>query len=91
MIDLIKAKGWRCTAPAVQAGDVILWDARTIHGSLPTATPEFSRSSFTSHFSTAAGRFVNARARRTQINGVAVQFPKPRIAGVLKRLLLARR
>lgn len=87
MVELIKAKGWQCAAPCVNAGDIILWDARTIHGSLPTSTPEFSRSSFTSHFSAAGGRFINARSRGTLINGVAVPFPRPRLTDFLRKLL----
>ena len=74
IVNLIKSKGWSCTAPSLQAGDVLLWDARTIHGSLPTTTPQFSRSSLTSHFT--AIRFIKKRNRRTRINGIGVAFPR---------------
>jgi phytanoyl-CoA hydroxylase len=74
--DMAKFYGWKCVAPALRAGDVLLWDSMTIHGSLTTTTPQYSRSSLTSHFSSARGRFIRARTRRTPVNGVAVSYPK---------------
>ena len=50
IIDLIAEFGLECRAPALAKGDVLLWNARTIHGSLGTNQPESSRSSLTAHF-----------------------------------------
>ncbi|MBI3896972.1 MAG: phytanoyl-CoA dioxygenase family protein [Gammaproteobacteria bacterium] len=44
-------------APTLQQGDVILWSSLTIHGSLATTTPEYSRRSFTAHYIPASHRY----------------------------------
>ena len=91
VLDLIKAQRWTCTAPSLKAGDVLLWDSRTIHGSLPTSEPQHSRSSFTSHFSSSRGRFIKARTRRTQVNGIAVAYPKFNIKNYIRGFLGSKR
>jgi phytanoyl-CoA hydroxylase len=40
----------RISAPALQKGDVLFWNSRTVHGALPTIDPSFSRKSITAHF-----------------------------------------
>ena len=37
-------------APALKKGDVLFWNSRTIHGSLPTIDQRFSRKSLTAHY-----------------------------------------
>ena len=37
-------------APALNKGDVLFWNSRTIHGSLNTRDPSFSRKSLTAHY-----------------------------------------
>jgi phytanoyl-CoA hydroxylase len=37
-------------APAMKKGDVLFWNSRTIHGSLPNRNPSFSRKSLTAHY-----------------------------------------
>ena len=37
-------------APALKQGDVLFLNSRTIHGSLPTINPQFSRKSITAHY-----------------------------------------
>ncbi|MBW4651337.1 MAG: phytanoyl-CoA dioxygenase family protein [Kastovskya adunca ATA6-11-RM4] len=37
-------------APALQKGDVLFWNSRTIHGALPTINPQYSRKSLTAHY-----------------------------------------
>ena len=86
MVNTIKAKGWVCTAPALEPGDVVVWDSRTIHGSLPTTSPEHSRHSLTAHYTLARGRFITDRTRRRSVNGISVPFPKLRIGNFLRRL-----
>ncbi|CAN5679727.1 hypothetical protein BH20ACT2_BH20ACT2_19350 [soil metagenome] len=68
-------------APALQAGDVLLWSSRTIHGSLSTETPDRSRRSFTAHFIPDSSRFLQWQRRVVPldvaaINGVRVHHPK---------------
>ncbi len=40
----------RIVAPALEKGDVLFWNAATIHGSLPTRDGRFSRKSATAHY-----------------------------------------
>ena len=63
IIDLIADFGLECRAPALAQGDVLLWNARTIHGSLGTNQPEASRSSMTAHFIPEADRFLQFQSR----------------------------
>jgi phytanoyl-CoA hydroxylase len=68
-------------APALGAGDVLLWSSRTIHGSLPTFEPNRSRRSFTAHFIPGGSRFVQWHRRvvpldLTSVDGIAVHHPK---------------
>ncbi len=46
-------------APALKKGDVLFWNSRTIHGSLPTQDPRFSRKSLTAHYIPAELEFGN--------------------------------
>jgi len=68
-------------APALAAGDVLLWSSRTIHGSLPTSQPDRSRRSFTAHYIPDDSRFLQWHRRivpldLTMVQGVAVHHPK---------------
>lgn len=38
------------SAPALNAGDVVFWNSKTVHGSLPTQDPAHSRKSLTAHY-----------------------------------------
>jgi phytanoyl-CoA hydroxylase len=66
-----------CVAPILQCGDVLLWTALTIHGSLPTHAPEYSRRSFTAHYVPQSHQFQwNVRDKNSKqkilINGAEV-------------------
>lgn len=37
-------------APALKKGDVLFWNSRTVHGSLPTKNSKYSRKSLTAHY-----------------------------------------
>jgi phytanoyl-CoA hydroxylase len=50
-------------APFLKKGDILFWNAKTIHGSLRSSRPEFSRSSLTSHFIPASHRFLQFQSR----------------------------
>jgi len=63
IIELIETQGLTCTAPALTAGDVLLWSSKTIHGSLETRTPDRSRSSLTVHFIPASTKLMQFQRR----------------------------
>lgn len=63
IIDLIADFKLECRAPALRQGDVLLWNARTIHGSLETNQPDRSRSSLTAHFIPEGDRFLQFQSR----------------------------
>jgi phytanoyl-CoA hydroxylase len=68
-------------APALRQGDVLLWNAWTIHGSLDSQDPVHSRSSVTCHAIAESHRFLQLQTRLmnldiTRVNGVSVHCPK---------------
>ena len=68
-------------APALRKGDVFFWGAKTIHGSLKTTQPEYSRSSFTAHFIPVSHRFLQYQSivkplKLATINGLQMNQPK---------------
>jgi len=74
IVNFLKSSGMNCIAPLLRAGDVLFWDARTIHGSLATHNPKYSRASFTAHYSLDEGRFVPEKSKSTKLNGVSVVY-----------------
>jgi phytanoyl-CoA hydroxylase len=68
-------------APFLQKGDVLFWNSKTIHGSLRTTRPQFSRSSLTSHFIPVSHRFLQFQSKikplnLREFNGMAFHCPK---------------
>jgi phytanoyl-CoA hydroxylase len=68
-------------APIMNKGDVMFWNAKTIHGSLRTTTPEFSRSSLTAHYIPASHKFLQFQSRIKPLkireyNGMEFHCPK---------------
>jgi phytanoyl-CoA hydroxylase len=51
-------------APALEKGDVLFWNSRTIHGALPTSDRRFSRKSLTAHYLPADYAFGNLFVRK---------------------------
>jgi phytanoyl-CoA hydroxylase len=51
-------------APELAAGDVLLWNSRTVHGSLPTIDAAWSRKSLTAHYLPSHLAFGNLFARK---------------------------
>jgi phytanoyl-CoA hydroxylase len=51
-------------APALKKGDVLFWNSRTIHGSLKTQNPSFSRKSLTAHYLPSHMAFGNLFVRK---------------------------
>jgi phytanoyl-CoA hydroxylase len=80
VIDTILRFKLQCHAPPMRKGDVLLWAARTIHGSLQTKGTG-SRSSFTAHFIPASTGLLQFQARARsmklrEVNGLQVHCPK---------------
>jgi len=83
VVELMREHGLEIHAPALRKGDAIVWPSKTIHGSLQTTQPHFSRKCVTAHFVPASGGFVWHHTRQAQlnlrdVNGVPVQFHKDR-------------
>lgn len=63
VIDLMRDFGMKVVAPALSEGDVLLWNSRTIHGSLDSPAAETSRQSLTAHFIPASRGFMQFQTR----------------------------
>ena len=68
-------------APFLQKGDVLFWNAWTIHGSLDSQNPYRSRSSITCHAIPESHRFLQLQNRimslqLDEVNGIQVHRPK---------------
>jgi len=55
-------------APALKKGDVLFWNSRTIHGSLETIDPKYSRKSLTAHFLPSQLTFGNLFTQKPWVN-----------------------
>lgn len=82
MKTIIREQKLECAAPALQKGDVLLWNSKTIHGSLKTTQAEYSRSSLTGHYIPSSMRFLQLQSRIKGLalgsyNGMEVHYPKP--------------
>lgn len=92
VIDVIRQHGLECRAPALRKGDVLFWGSKTIHGSMETSQPQYSRSSITSHYIPASSRFMQYQVRvkslnLSTINGMPVHTPKD-MASPVERLVM---
>jgi phytanoyl-CoA hydroxylase len=70
-----------CKAPALDAGDVLFWNSKTIHGSLETSDGRYGRRSLTAHYLPTADRFLQHQTRIRPLsmldyNGYPVHSPK---------------
>lgn len=79
--DTIRNHQLRFAAPALAKGDALFWAAKTIHGSLPTTQPQFSRRSITGHFIPESQQFLQFQSRikplhYDTVNGVKISRPK---------------
>lgn len=79
--DTIIKKDLECFAPALSKGDVMFWHGKTIHGSLATTQPQYSRSSFTAHYMPLARTLLQMQVREKklslrEVNGMKMNFPK---------------
>lgn len=68
VLDTIHQYKLQCCAPALRKGDVLFWTSKTIHGSLKTLQPKFSRSSLTMHFIPASANFLQFQSRLRKLH-----------------------
>jgi phytanoyl-CoA hydroxylase len=81
IVKLIRERGLELRAPALAAGDVLFWNAKTIHGSLPTRGTTNTRQSLTAHYIPKSHRFLQLQSRIKPLalaehNGIMVHCPK---------------
>jgi len=81
VVDKIKTLNLEIRAPALEKGDVLFWNALTIHGSLDSQDPQHSRSSITCHAIPNSRRFLSHQTHFTKtttdmVNGTDVFRPK---------------
>jgi phytanoyl-CoA hydroxylase len=81
VVDKIRALDLPIRAPVMNKGDVLFWNALTIHGSLDSQDPLRSRSSVTCHAIPRSRRFLKWQVHRMdiradEVNGTWVHRPK---------------
>ncbi len=94
MADFVRNGPLDCVAPILRQGDMLLWSAMTIHGSLPSAQPQWSRRSFTGHYVPRSHQLKKHLKRETAlqtitVNGVQVTLHSDQqtVLGLLKSVL----
>jgi phytanoyl-CoA hydroxylase len=91
VVDKIKEQRLPIRAPFLQTGDVLLWNALTIHGSLNSQDTSCSRSSITCHAIPASRRFLSLQTRLLDVPTDTVNRAKifrPKDLTVLKNRLI---
>lgn len=86
VVGKVRELGLEIRAPRLEKGDVLFWNAWTIHGSLDSQHTNRSRSSITCHAIPASDRFLQLQLRVLDVdtdvvNGVAVYRPKDLASG----------
>ena len=81
VVDKIKDLNLQIRAPVLEKGDVLFWNALTIHGSLNSQDPVRSRSSVTCHAIPRSRQFLQWQVRlmdlaTDEINGTHIYRPK---------------
>lgn len=91
VVEKIKSLKLEIRAPALEQGDVLFWNALTIHGSLDSQDPRHSRSSITCHAIPRSRLFLSHQTQLTnvstdEVNGTQVFRPKD-LAALRNRLV----
>lgn len=81
VVKTIKDRGLQIRAPKLDKGDVLIWNARTIHGSLDSQDQVRRRASVTLHAIPETHRFLQLQnrivpLRLREVNGVPIHHPK---------------
>ena len=92
VVERIGRDGLTIRAPLLRQGDVLFWNARTIHGSLDSHDEARSRSSITCHAIPSRKRFLKLQTRvldiaTDRVNGVDVYRPKDQALPVNRAVL----
>ena len=93
VVQLMREKKMEIRAPILEKGDVLFWNAWTIHGSLKSADNHHSRSSITCHAIPSSDRFLQFQTRVLDVpydeyNQVKLWRPKDQ-ARLKNRLILS--
>jgi phytanoyl-CoA hydroxylase len=91
VVDKIKKLNLTIRAPALQKGDVLFWNALTIHGSLNTQDPRHSRSSITCHAIPSSRLFLHHQILLWDVATDTINDTKifrPKDLGALKNRLI---
>ena len=81
VVDKIKSANLEIRAPVLEQGDVLFWNALTIHGSLDSQDSQHSRSSITCHAIPRSRLFMSHQTRirdisTDEVNGTRIFRPK---------------
>ena len=57
-----------CKAPALNKGDILIWNGNTVHGSLKTTMSGSSRRSLTAHYIKRGDKFIQFHSREIKLN-----------------------
>lgn len=81
IVEIIERHSLELRAPALQAGDVLFWSAKTIHGSLGTLQTQRTRQSLTAHYIPRSHKFLQLQSRFKPLrlhehHGIQVHCPK---------------
>jgi phytanoyl-CoA hydroxylase len=81
IVEVINRNGLELRAPALEAGDVLFWAAKTIHGSLGTLQTQRTRQSLTAHYIPKSHRYLSLQSffkplRLHEHDGIQVHCPK---------------
>jgi phytanoyl-CoA hydroxylase len=81
IVEIIRRNALELRAPALEAGDVLFWSAKTVHGSLCTLQTQRTRQSLTAHYIPKSHRFLQLQSRLKALrlrehDGIQVHCPK---------------
>jgi phytanoyl-CoA hydroxylase len=65
---ILSENNYELRAPYLAKGDILIWNAKTVHGSLRTTRPQRSRSSLTAHYIPSSHRFLQFQSRIKNLN-----------------------
>ena len=68
IVDIVKKNNFQIKAPKLDKGDILLWNALTIHGSLDSQSKFNSRSSITFHVIKSSSKFKVLRNISRKLN-----------------------
>ncbi len=94
VVDVIRERTMEIRAPKLDKGDVLIWNAWTIHGSLASHDAKAARSSITCHMIAARDRFLQLQTRHLdlptdKVGGAQVFRPKDQASAAKRAILWA--